>query len=89
MKRIFSIIALSAIILLSCSSKDSAKSVAQKWCDLNGKYTRATEGAVKDAAKAAREKFENDMVAKYKGKDDFMKEVGKEVEKCEATSEGK
>lgn len=69
--------------------KESASSIAQKWCDLNGKYYKAAEGAEKEAAKAAMDKWENEMEAKYKGDEAFMKEVEKETEKCEAASEGR
>lgn len=76
-------------MLMSCGSKkETAASVAQKWCDLNAKAYKA-EGAAKEAAEAAREKFENEMEAKYKDNKAFMDEVEKEVEKCEAASEGR
>ena len=80
-------IALSFAII-SCSSKKSASTVAQKWCDLNGKAHRA-EGSAKEAAEADLKKYENDMEAKYKNDKAFLDQVGKEVEKCEAASEGK
>ena len=81
---------LFCLAVISCGSKkDSAASIAQKWCDLNGKAFRAADGAEKDAAKAAVDKFENDMEAKYKNDEAFMKEVEKEVNKCESASEGK
>ena len=76
--------------LAACGGgKKSAASVAKQWCDLNGKYYKAAEGAEKDAAKAALDKWENEMEAKYKGDEAFMKEVEKEAEKCEAASEGR
>jgi len=76
--------------LASCGGgKKSAASVAKQWCELNGKYSKAAEGAEKDAAKVALDKWENEMEAKYKGDEAFMKEVEKEAEKCEAASEGK
>ena len=83
-------LALVFVLFSGCAGKgkESASSVAQKWCDLNGKVARA-EGDAKDAAKAARKKFENDMDAKYKDDQAFLKEVGKEIEKCEDASEGK
>lgn len=75
--------------LLSCGSKkETAASVAQKWCELNAKAYKA-EGAAKEAAEAAREKFENEMEEKYKDNKAFMEEVEKEVEKCEDASEGR
>ena len=97
MKRSFFIPAIIAMILVlaACKGKGKAEtketpaSIAQAWCDLNGKYSRAAEGPEKDAAKAARKKFEDDMDAKYKKDDAFMKEIEKEVEKCEDASEGK
>ena len=77
------------IVLISCSSKkDTPASVAQKWCDLNGKAYRA-EGAAKEAAEKARDEYESKMEAKYKNDEAFMREMGKEVEKCEDASEGK
>jgi hypothetical protein len=87
-------VAFMAIILCfflaSCGGgKQSAASVAKKWCELNGKYYKAAEGAEKEAAKAAMDKWENEMEAKYKGDEAFMKEVEKETEKCEAASEGR
>ena len=77
------------LVLFSCSSKSkSASSIAQEWCDLNGKVYKASEGD-KQAAENARDKFEKDMEAKY-GKDEaFMKEIGAEIEKCEDASEGR
>ena len=76
--------------LAACGGgKKSAASVAKQWCELNGKVAKAAEGAEKEAAKAAMDKWENEMEAKYKGDEAFMKEVEKEAEKCEAASEGK
>jgi cell division protein FtsB len=73
----------------ACGGKESAASVAKKWCELNGKAYKAAEGAEKEAAEAAREKFEKEMEEKYKDDKPFMEEVGKEVEKCEDASEGR
>ncbi len=85
---------LTQLIIVLCftlgacgGGKKSAASVAQKWCELNGKAHKAAEGAEKEAAKAALDKWENEMEAKYKGDEAFMKEVEKEAEKCEAASE--
>jgi hypothetical protein len=78
-----------ATTLSSCGGKASASSVAQKWCDLNAKVYKAPEGAAKQSAEADREKYEKEMQDKYKDDKAFMDEVGKEVEKCEAASEGK
>ena len=73
----------------ACSSKETASSIAQKWCDLNGKVFKAEEGPAKETAKAARKDFEKKMEEKYKDDKVFMDEVGKEVEKCEDASEGR
>jgi hypothetical protein len=93
MKKIISTLLLfcmAGAILSSCSSKaETPESIAEKWCDLNGKVYRAAEGAEKDAAKEARKKFETDMEEKYKSDTAFMMKVGKAVEACEAKSEGK
>ena len=76
--------------LAACGGgKKSASSVAKQWCELNGKYSKATEGAEKDAAKAALDKWENEMEAKYKDDKAFMKEIENEAEKCEDASEGR
>ena len=77
------------LLAISCSSKKSAASVAQKWCDLNGKVARAEEGKEKEGAMADRKKYEEEMQEKYKNDEAFMKEVGVEVEKCEGASEGR
>jgi hypothetical protein len=80
---------LLALSLLSCGGKETAASIAKKWCDLNGKVFKAAEGAEKDAAKAARGAFEKTMEEKYKSNETFFKEILAEVEKCEDASEGK
>ena len=80
---------VSFLSLVSCGGgKKSASSIAQEWCELNGKAHRA-EGAEKVSAEAALNKFENEMEAKYKGDKVFMKEIENEVEKCEKASERK
>ena len=84
-----SVISLSLLFAACGGGKESASSIAQKWCDLNGKAYKAADGPERVAAKAAVDKFEEEMEAKYKKDEAFMKEVGKEVEKCEAASEGK
>lgn len=85
----FAIIAL-FLGMASCGDKkETAASIAQQWCDLNSKAYKAAEGAEKEAAQAARKKFEDEMEAKYKDDKAFMEEVGKEVEKCEDASEGR
>ena len=93
MKKIIStvfIFCMAGTMLISCGSKaDTPESIAEKWCDLNGKEFRAAEGAEKDAAREARKKFENDMEEKYKTDTAFMKKVGRAVEACEGKSEGK
>ncbi|MCX6318939.1 MAG: hypothetical protein NTW29_16795 [Bacteroidetes bacterium] len=78
------------LALISCGGKkQSASSIAQEWCDLNGKAYKAAEGPEKEAAEKARDKFEKDMEEKYKDNKAFMDEIGKEVEKCEDASEGR
>ena len=66
-KKTISMAALSvALLLASCGGKkETAASIAQKWCDLNGKAHKA-EGAAKEAAEAALNKYENEMEEKYK-----------------------
>lgn len=89
-KLVFASVLLLSVVIISCGSKkESAASIAQKWCDLNAKAYKATDESAKEAAEMVRKKFENEMEAKYKGDDSFMKEVQKEVEKCEAASEGR
>lgn len=84
---IFSILWLT---ILSCSGKkETAASIAQKWCDLNAKVYKAAEGPAKEAAEKARKNFENKMEEKYKENKPFLEEIGKEVEKCEDASEGR
>ena len=95
MKRNPSVIACIAfsICLLACSGnkKESAASIAQKWCDLNAKVHNAKTDEEKERAKQARKKYENEMDAKYDNEQNeaLKKEVQKEVEKCEDASEGR
>ena len=86
-----SVAILLCVALLSCGGKkETAASIAQKWCDLNAKVHKAADGGSEyEAAKEARKKFENEMKAKYEKDEAFMNEIGKEVEKCEDASEGK
>lgn len=84
------VIIILCVSLLSCSeSKDTPSSIAQKWCDLNGKVYKAAEGAEKEAAGASLNQFENEMEARYKDDHAFMKQIETEVEKCESASERK
>jgi hypothetical protein len=86
----FGMAILFCMAVLSCGSKkESAAVIAQKWCALNAKVHNATDDAAKDAAKMLRQKFEKEMENKYKSNEAFMKEIGKEVEKCEGASEGR
>ncbi|MEO6540763.1 MAG: hypothetical protein ABIN74_07230 [Ferruginibacter sp.] len=93
MKKIIStvfIFCMAGAMLISCNSKaDTPESIAEKWCDLNGKVYRAADGAEKDAAKEARKKYEKEMEEKYKSDTAFMRKVGVAVEACEGKSEGK
>ncbi|HQV54207.1 MAG: hypothetical protein IPH34_00525 [Chitinophagaceae bacterium] len=91
MKKKFALPIITAICIFfaACSSKETASSIAQKWCDLNGKVFKAEEGSAKDLARTAQKDFEKKMEEKYKDDEAFMKEVEKEVEKCEDASEGK
>jgi predicted small lipoprotein YifL len=85
---------LAIIVTLSitaCGGKGSAetpKSIAEKWCDLNGKVFRA-EGDAKEKAKSEREAYENKIREKYKNDEKFLEDIGKESEKCEEASEGR
>ena len=90
------IIAL-CISLLACNNdkdksgngKETAASIAQKWCDLNAKVHTAKTDEEKEKAKAARKDYENTIDTKYKGDEALSKEIEKEVEKCEDASEGR
>ena len=91
MKRtFFGFIALSAI-LIACSGggKETAESIAKKWCDLNSKVAKAETPEAKEAAEQKRDEYEKSMEAKYKDDEEMKKNVEAEVEKCEAASEGK
>jgi hypothetical protein len=83
------VLALSVSLIACGDSKVSAKSAAQKWCDLNGKVARATTEEDQSKAKKARKEYETELDNKYKNDQAFLDEVKKEVEKCEDASEGK
>jgi len=87
--KISGFVIVSFFLLVSCGGKkESAASIAQKWCELNAKAFKA-EQRLKEAAEKARDKFEEEMGAKYKDNEEFMKQVEQEVEKCEDASEGR
>jgi hypothetical protein len=75
--------------LVACGGKESAESVAKKWCSLNAKVHQAKDDAEKDAAKAERKKYEDQMDSKYKDDKDMQQKIAVEVEKCEGASEGR
>lgn len=68
---------------------ETPETIAQEWCNLNGKVFAAAEGAEKETAKAARKKFETQMQEKYKDNQAMLDNVGKAIEACEDASEGK
>lgn len=80
---------LAALLLAACSGKETAKSIARKWCDLNAKVNKAANETAKEAALAALGQYEDKIEKKYKDNEAFMKEVEAEVEKCEDASEGR
>ena len=89
-KLIIPVLLILSVGFIACGSKkESAAAVAQKWCDLNGKAHKAAEGAEKEAAEQTLKKFEDEMETKYKDNETFLKEVEKEVNKCEDASEGR
>ncbi len=79
-----------ALTVAACNSeKESPAAIAQRWCELNGKAHRAEEGSAKEAARKDLKDYEQSIEAKHKDDKSFMAEVEKEVEKCEAASEGR
>lgn len=88
-KSVTNLIIIFCLFVTSCGGgKESASSIAQKWCALNSKVHKA-EGSAKEAAKEAIDKFEKEMEAKYESDKAFMNEIEKEVNKCENASEGR
>lgn len=74
----------------SCGNKkETPESVAATWCELNSKFTKATDDAGREKALSARKKFEKDMEAKYQNDSMMMMEIYKRVEACEGASEGR
>jgi len=80
---------LFSLSFTACGGKESAKSVAKEWCDLNGKVAKAADGPDRETARANLMKWSAKMEAKYKGDEAFKEKLEKEVEKCEAASEGR
>ena len=92
MKRNYNIFAaiMLSIFFIACGSKsDSPEAIAKEWCELNGKTHNAPEGAEKEAARQKQKDFEKSIADKHKDDKAFMDEVEKEVNKCEAASEGR
>lgn len=69
--------------------KEKPESIDLQWCDLNNKVYDAPEGSAKEAATAARKKFETEMQEKFKENQGMLDNVGKAIEDCEAASEGR
>lgn len=86
---LFAFIISASYFFTSCSGKETAQSVAEKWCKLNAKFYQAADEETREAARKAREAYEETIENKYKGNDAFMEEVKTEVEKCEEASEGR
>lgn len=81
---------LVTVILYACSSgKATPESIAQQWCDLNGKVNKAADGPAKEAAKTAREKFETEIETKYKADTAMMNKIKTAVESCAEQSAGR
>lgn len=74
----------------SCGNKtEIPESIAAKWCELNMKTYKATDGPEKEKALSARSEFEKSMEAKYKSDTAMMQAIFRAVEACETASEGK
>ena len=89
MKKKFNTIAALALFFYfaACSGKETAASIAQKWCALNANVEKEAEQPAREAAEMKRKIFEKEMEAKYIKNEDFMKEIRYEIEKCEDASE--
>ena len=72
----------------ACWGKETAASIAQKWCALNANVEKEREQPAREAAEMKRKIFENEMEVKYIKNQVFMKEIRDEIEKCEDASEG-
>jgi len=70
------------LFVVSCGGSDSPESCAKKYCELSSKYKNATSADEKAKAGKARNDYENELEAKYKGDNEFFKNFEKEVEKC-------
>jgi len=81
---------MAIILFTSCGGgMGTPESIAQEWCDLNGKVYRAADGPDKEKAKEERKKYENTLEEKYSKDKPMMDKIKKAVEACEGRSEGK
>ena len=78
---------IACIFFISCNNKETPQSVADRWCELNGKVYRAKTESEKESARRDREDYEKKMEEKYKNDKAMMDKIGKAVEACEAESE--
>ncbi|MGN6292535.1 MAG: hypothetical protein ACTHMV_07295 [Chitinophagaceae bacterium] len=84
------LLAVAVIILMGCGAKkETAETIAAKWCSLNADVTKAAEGEAQQKARQARSDFENAMETKYKEDTAMMRAIFKAVEACEGASEGR
>jgi hypothetical protein len=92
MKRtVFSLVIALSVFFVACNGggKETAESIAKKWCDLNSKVAKASTPEAKEAAEQKRKEYENTIEAKYTTDTAMRDQVMKEVEKCEDASEGR
>ena len=88
-KKLNTIAALALFFYVAaCGGKETAASIAQKWCALNANVEKEREQPAREAAEMKRKIFEKEMEAKYIKNEVFMKEIRDEIEKCEDASEG-
>lgn len=74
---------VSFVVLSSCGGKASVDTVAKKWCELNAKFRSATNDTDKQAAKEARNKYENEIESKYKSDEKFMSKLKELTQACD------
>lgn len=62
-------------VFASCGGKQSAETIAKKWCSLTAQLKSAASDAEKDKAREARKAYEREIEGKYKSDEAFMSKL--------------
>ncbi len=81
------LIAPICFLMLACGSKkESPTEVANRYCELEKKMTKATSEPERDKIKTEMDNFEKNVNEEYGKDEEFMKKLDEEISECEDSS---